>query len=270
MLEFAGKFWNEQMHLKVDTGVGQIESSFELCSNQKNSFSALTKQPAEDILYQAVVHVWQSIFKNYTITDTIGCSNGKEIDTSGVKSSAKILIHNKLNGHYFQIPMQIVNPLNGPFRLVVCGLKGSQGIQFGELISACDKFVWGSLVLCISIVAKVWKILQFPCFNISRTSSVMDLPVGNFCNLWFSLVKYLLEQGDLRAESTAANNQKTRIFLAMYLMMCIVLSNGYKNATVYKMVSPLKSLRYEKMDDLIHGNFSCIPYPNFNHYFVVD
>lgn len=53
-----------------------------------------------------------------------------------------------------------------------------------------------------------------------------------------------------------ANNKTLRIIIVFYLPACAVISNGYKNTNVYKMIKSREVLAYEKLSELVKANFS--------------
>lgn len=251
IFQHVEQFWTTgQSYWSILALVEQIEEQLKTCDPIKRFREPLGKSSAGDVISLAMVHVWQSIFKNYSYTSgQITCSNGKQVERSGVKLVSVILLRNKRLDNFLHIPMQIRDPFNGHFRFVVCGKMGSEGLAFRELVIAYDNLV------CICMIAMVWKILLLPSWRqVSKTRKIIlqTYALGR-C---FSIVKIVLEQGDLSAGSMSIANKKTRIFLGIILMMFIILSNGYKNVNVYKMILPRKVLRYERFSDLIHNNFS--------------
>lgn len=146
------------------------------------------------------------------------------------------------------IPLQILNRANGSYRFVVCGLRGSEAVAFGELVNVFDKFTWVTLLIFICLLALVWKRLVSLSPNISS--------VNTLGNKLVSFVRILLEQGHVTDDCRATSSTKIRVFLGVTLLMSIVLSNGYKSANVYNMILPRQKLRYEYFSDLVADNVS--------------
>lgn len=253
--------WTGQMHWEILTEVEQLNRNFEKCDDLTNHLG-IGLSSAEDFLHQAIVHVWLSIFKNYSYSsDDIICSNGKRADINGTKSALKITFANIYLGQYLHGPMQVSNPMNGSYRFVVCGLKGSEGIQFGELVNVYDKFTWAIFGACVYLSSLTWKLLLVSNFCTARKTSEVKLESCAFFWKWLSIIKFLLEQGDISPGTSSISSSKVRVFLGILLTMCIILSNGYKNANVYNMISPRKPLRYEKFAALVDNNFSIYTLP---------
>lgn len=257
--------WNSQMNWEIDVSVEALRMHFEMCGNkiQRNHGKSRGTVAAEEILYQALVRVWQSVLKNYTYTvvhTNIGtCLTDRVISFNLEATSSRIVIDDIYLRRFLHIPMQIVNPVNGSFRFVVCGVRGSELMAFAELINVYDKYIWGLLVVLVCISAFIWNcLLPAPSageWKIKILSGAIGW-IAAFGKL-YALGKVLLEQGELSSGSASISNQKVRLFLAIILMMSIILSNGYKNANVYKMVTHRELLRYERFDGTI--GYTCFP-----------
>lgn len=233
---------------------GHIERCFEICNPQMhNKVQNIYKSSTECMMHKIVLHIWQSIMQNYTIFLT----GQKGISLNNVdlrKYRSTILIDEVFIRRFLHIPMQVLNPINGSYRFVVCGLKGSEGIAFNEITSVYDRFVWGFFMLTTICAVCAWQLLPFTKFNSSNSSGPDQLKV--FLRPIFSLAICFLEQGDIGFRGRSICSHKVRMFLGIYLLMCIVISNGYKNSNVYNMIAPRKSLRYETFSDLMADNFS--------------
>lgn len=253
--EFSKNFWNGLMHWRIDARVRNIEKFFEICDTAIDSSGF-----AGDLLSQSLVRVWQSILQNYTFRISYShdkmCTNGKIVDVDAQQLRSSILVEHIYIRRFLHIPMQVLSTVDGSFRFVVCGIRGSESMAFGELTSAYDKYVWVFLVILIGSAAFTWSLLlsttRYP-HTITRTD---NFRTNLFLSSLYPVYKILLEQSHLTPTTTPNSNQKLRIFLAIILVMFIILSNGYKNANVYRMVSPRLPLRYEKFSDLIEANFS--------------
>lgn len=204
----------------------------------------------------ALVNVWQSILKNYTYAARHRtCSNGRSVDAKSQAQSSYLWIDKKYLGRFLHRLMSIRDPLNDSFRFVVYRMKGSEEMAFGELVSVYDKSVWGFLVASIGCAAIAWRFLT-PENRHQKNYDRIFIPEAALLVRYYSMVKFLLEQGDLSSGNMSLSNQKVRAFLGIILLMFIVLSNGYKNANVYIMVSPRKPLRYETCSNLVAENFT--------------
>lgn len=73
-------------------------------------------------------------------------------------------------------------------------------------------------------------------------------------------MKVVLEQGDPFPNKLFKENGATRIVLGLYLLVGIVLSNGYKNENVYNMVSPLKPTKFKKFQEAFASKLKVYTY----------
>lgn len=87
-------------------------------------------------------------------------------------------------------------------------------------------------------------------------SLIWERLLGTYIPKIHSALNILLEQDGLTCENTPASNLKVRVLLGIFLLMCIILSNGYKNVNVYKMVSPRNPERFTIFEELVDNNFS--------------
>lgn len=253
IFSFLSRVWRSQMFWKISANIKEVKEYFEKCDNLAKHFrepKSITLS-AEGILNQAVVNMWQSMFKNYTYPALEGlvCSNGRNIqDNSKWSSYSELVIGGVHLRPFWHIPLQVLNPANGSYRFVVCGLRGTEGMAFGELVKVYDAYIWGNLLIFIGLLDQVWKRLMQLSQDNSDTNTVGSKLI--------SLVKILLEQGCATKDCCETSSTKVRAFLGVTLIMSIVLSNGYKNANVHKMILPRRQLRYEHFIDLIEDNFS--------------
>lgn len=237
-----------QTHWHVDEMVTYVEKYFEVCLNIKPSSSFLKARLfAEDFLAQSVLHVWQSILRNYTFvlyrSNHGVCSNGKMVDSDAVQHRSRIVIGDIYMRRYLHIPIQILNPINGSFRFVVCGMKGSEAVAFRELISAYDKIVWVMLLSTVVSSELAWNMLSGNIYPLHIVT--WNFRLNTVSRKLYSVLKIYLEQGDITPSHKPVTNQKVRLFLGIVLVINIVLGNGHKNTNVYRMVAPRKPMRYK-------------------------
>lgn len=172
-----------------------------------------------------MVDIWQSIFKNYTYASNHAiCSNGQSEGFGLVDYPSGIIFDKIYLFRFLHLPMQMLNPVDGSYRFVVCGIRGIERMAFGELINVYDKYIWGIMSVVIVCAALVWKCLVQR--SINPGCKDWTICISGFLGSSYSLGKILLEQGELSSGSTSISNQKSRIFIGIFLMMCIILSNG--------------------------------------------
>lgn len=258
------QIWNSEMRFGVAASWKMVQRQFATCDNRGFFyFGAVPNEQfsAEGVISLALVSMWQSILKNYSYAiGRVVCSNGKQTGLIGTPFSSQIVVENKLYGRFLHVPMLVRDPVNG-YRFVVCGKRGSEGLAFEELVIVYDNFVWVTICACVILTGTVWKLLLLRSSN--HRSNLQNYVVSGKV---FSLVKIMLEQGELSPGSTSISNQKARLLLGIVLIMTIVLSNGYKNVNVYKMIMPRSTLRYETFNQLIDANASIHTFSKFHNF----
>lgn len=70
----------------------------------------------------------------------------------------------------------------------------------------------------------------------------------------FSLMKVILEQGDPFPDHVLRDHRKMRLVLGIFLLVGIVLSNGYKYENAYNMIEPRKPVKYANFTELVDAN----------------
>lgn len=255
------EIWSRQMWWEILPTDEKTLSHFLSCNNilsghhQHNPLIALNAafKSAQDILPQAIVHIWQSILGNHTyLVDENICTNGK---LSRFKLSQQNPL-SRINPKYETVrrllhyPLHIPDPL-GSYRYVVCGMRGTESIAFQELLTVYDKRIWIIALVFIVILGNIWKyLISHSSHKTTRTQHRSQIQLG------YSLIKLLLEQGNPFPAGAYERDRKIQIILGTFMLAGIVLSNGYKNSNVYNMVSPRKPIRYNSFYDLISDNVS--------------
>lgn len=223
--------------------------------------------PAIQLAY-AAANVWHSILKNYTIirTQTIVCENGNlltiPVSTKNNPFTLDNLITLQPYQKGFMFPPNSIQCPSYNLRFVSCGggVKGT--LPFQELINVYDRYCWLSIMAVVVVTAIPLRLF----------SGDLDKTFVSF----LSPMKALLEQGN-PFPRFFADNERTRIIVGTILLMCIVLSNAYKNSNMYNMILPRNPVPFETLQDLIHHNFTvysrsssiklCLLHENFtNHH----
>lgn len=127
-------------------------------------------------------------------------------------------------------------------------------MAFEQLINVYEMPVWIFIIATVIILVALWLIL-----TLSSTAVTKNTFSESVLTKIFSLLKVLLEQGDPLPNDTFAHHERgksVKILLIGFLFMAVVLSDGYKNANVYKMITPRRQLRYETFSDLLKDNLS--------------
>lgn len=223
-------------------GVGQLKKLYSSDESYRNFYSDIG-------LYLWMTQVVKNL--SYVVASGPGiCYNGREMENGmgvslygngGVPSLS--LIWGKVpRPHYASL--YLGTELNS-FRFITCHYKGHTGHVFTEFVSVYDKLVWSILAFSVVLVATSLKFVS------GNNKSVA------FANLIMSLLEVLLEQGDPFPNRVASSTRfRTRILLISFMLVGILLSNGYKNDNVYNMILPREELHYKNFEELTILNFS--------------
>lgn len=198
-----------------------------------------------------------SLLGNYTYTDTWSennvCSRDNNINGD---ATFRTTLHNqvRLEPYYgsnrLHLPIQFTCKMNS-LRIVRCGQRGLRGQAFEELVKVYDPWIWLLLFTFTFVVAGITKSVTTA--NSADESGRLKL-LEAFKN-WFLVLKSLCEQGDSLSVSVL-NRQKVRLAFGLYLLVTIVLSNGYKSINVYNIIVNRAPLAYSTLDELIQDNFT--------------
>lgn len=137
-------------------------------------------------------------------------------------------------------PYYLDDTLNN-LRFVSCVKAKLSSIQFHELISVFDEWMW--LMICISTF-----------LIIIPLAILAERKIAIFSH-WVFPIRVFLEQGN-PVPDNVANVQILRWPIGLFLLTSIVLSNAYKNANVYNMITPRTPIPYEYVKELQRDNFT--------------
>lgn len=191
---------------------------------------------------QGYSSVWFSLMGNFTIVDHGGypvCE--KNMSVSVIHEQILLNLHSYARG-YFYFPYFFRDELTH-LRFISCGEKGLLPLSFQELTNIFDKWIWLGIGILLATI-------------VSTLMYLTDNRV-KFWSYWISPLKVFLEQGDPFLEGVASGS-RTRLVVAIFLLIGIILSNAYKNTNVYNMIIPRKPVLYEEFSDLIKDNFTIL------------
>lgn len=137
----------------------------------------------------------------------------------------------------------VVTALQRNLKIVTCGYRGVEQLNFMELLSAFDKNVWFELATII-----ISLIVTFT--NIPGHASKLKVIEAHLIP-----AKLLLEQGNRVSNSVIASH-RCKWITRTTLLMAIVLSNAYNSTNVYNMIIPRKSLPNRYLPELVQGKFN--------------
>lgn len=222
------------------------------CENLKTTshnliFSQETRIQQVEYAYATV---WTSLMGNYTYISDVHnkqCTNGKLVDkiisirTDIATITFRGTRHLQYNTGRYLYPVDLPN-LVDRLKFVSCGERGFTSLAFGELLGVFDHNVWIMLVISVFAVA---------CSLFGLISGSTEF----LTSILLTLSKILVEQGN-PFSGRFVNNKKLRIILAIYLLVCVVISNAYKNRNIYKMIKSREILQFERFSELMDANFS--------------
>lgn len=260
---FLENWWHWEISAFVGRYFAAIETHFRMCNNLLNSHSisevAEAYQKPDEIIGHILVHVWSTLLKNCTYTyasllpdysSSERCYNSQRF-YSYIPPRSEIGYVEEVVGSGTYFPLNFLNSSHS-YKFVAC-TRGVQSMAFQQLISVYETPIWISIILALISLSVAWILLK-----ISKGEAInITLRDAIFTKI-FSLLKVLLEQGDPFPSDTflVDGRKSVKLLLGIYLSMGIVLSNGYKNANVYEMITPRKPLRYEKFSDLLEDNIT--------------
>lgn len=232
-----------------------VDKHLDLCWNYLTDFKhksplnqlMLDFTASEERLAHVYVHILQLILRNYTFSSEnpqgLLCSNGKlvsyfDFDFEALEREPtyqpKLSFVVEQNELLHLLPVMVSNEAN-TLRFITCGQRGVQKYAFDALVSTYGGYVW-SLILAVMALGSF--VIPF-----SRKSNFEPI------------VKVLVEQGSPFPDNLIKSNLRVRLPVAAFLLMGIVLSNGYKNTNVYRMITPRVTLQYETLQHLIEDKF---------------
>ncbi|CAL8129397.1 unnamed protein product [Orchesella dallaii] len=133
----------------------------------------------------------------------------------------------------------------GALTFVSCGRRQLQSIPFSELVNVYDNSVWVCGVITLLVLMYI-------------LNRLIDSSNRQFCSFFsqsLPLIKVLVEQGD-PFPAAMLRNYRIAPVIAVFLLVGIVLSNGYKNTNVYNMIAPRKPVPYIYFHELTNDNFT--------------
>lgn len=223
------------------------------CRNHLNDNHSLRRlrnenPTVESQLAYFYAHIIQQLLRNYTyISGGLEiCVNGK-VEHGHEFDIGELLGQDAIYSSTFDFKVERNELLHlgvlmtgneqNALRLIACGQRGTEVLAFDELVSVYDIYVWVltllGMILCGAVI------------GISRESRWLQLE---------HIFKILVEQGDPFPEKVL-NSAKVRLPVAGFLLAGIVLSNGYKNTNVYRMLMPRVQLKYDFLSQLLDDKF---------------
>lgn len=224
---------------------------------EHNVSAQLPRFSAEEKMIHAHQHLWIDILSNYTMVAKsppfISCIDGRPDYNTFL--SYHSVPHYKLHLETtktinddapFSLLFRTRVPL-ASIRFVSCGKRGFKPLPFQELLNVFELPVW----ILIVIVA-----ICFPITfrYLSKRKSRRGGPLNFKFTYVFSVFKILLEQGD-DLISSAINSWRWKIFVGIWALLAVVLSNAYKSTNVYNMISEKVLVPYEWFPELLEENF---------------
>lgn len=159
--------------------------------------------------------------------------------------------HNQVHTHLAHVTHKLVMTL--PYkklRFVTCGRRGFTPLPFGELFYIYDMYVWLCISLCFVFTPFILNRSYSKLIRRSRTTPWKFRLVKT----WIMHCKCLLEQGEPFSKKIEETTF-LRWIVATLILTSIVLSNAYKNANMYNLITNRKPLLYETFSQILEEKF---------------
>lgn len=179
---------------------------------------------------------------NFTFSTKLGISC---LNLRKVLSANDNAIHSDLNMYIdstlrirpgLELPLEVADASSG-IRFVSCSKPATESLQFFEIIHVFDLYTWITIFLTLCGLAVI--------LSTSSRVSVQDF----IFNFWLLLVS-LLEQGISKHRFT-----KRFLFLPLFFVLLLVISNTYKSTNVYNLVSPRPIIALTTFQQLLDCKF---------------
>lgn len=232
-----------------DKMFGAIQQQWAICRNYithwPRKIVGIPFPSKTDRIAHAYVHLWQSALHNYTIYSNklSSCENDKPTESTFDAYTSDLSLELKLHSGHKPIyyPVVIEDKIN-KLRFVACGQRGFSSLQFDQLVSVFDVYIWVLLAATLLILVDVKR--RF-------------LVQGKLSHFWKDLldgVRLFLDQPYLLKQRSYFTG-----YLLIYrltLLMGIILTNAYKNTNILKMITTRDFMMYTEFNDLIDHNFT--------------
>lgn len=186
---------------------------------------------------------WQSIFGNYTFRYKKGlvCSNGILKPLNLPRGKNLYLDFHKVTLYSLRNPMMIkYEDTLKRLRFISCSEVQQEAFLFSELVSIYDLPVWLCLVIEMLLLA-------ISISYLGRKGSIAANILGAF--------KAIVGHGDPFSKKVM-NSPAFRAPVVVFLMMGIIIGEGYKNSNVYNIISPRKIIPKRWFAELVEENFT--------------
>ncbi|CAL8131323.1 unnamed protein product [Orchesella dallaii] len=137
-------------------------------------------------------------------------------------------------------------------KFIACSIPEENGLFFQELYSVFDYEIWICLALAIFMSGMLTStIIQYLDKSIINFKSLLwDLPMTSVFD--YSIV--LLEQGGIISKPVRRNSC-LKILIGSYILVCIVLSNAYKNENITRLTAPRSRTEFKNFSELVEHKF---------------
>lgn len=204
---------------------------------------------SKDLMGQVILHVLGVIMGNRSnmFRNSGSCEDGMlPVTSERIRSEMSVSVALITLGRPLHTALQVSDSLSG-FHYVTCRYRVIQAVAFASLVDIYDWQIWFLIGLSVLITGTVVTKVT----HMFRTGHPEEVKT---CQI-FSVVKVLLEGGGFPSQVL---NQSTpiQIILGAFMLMSIVLSNGYRNENVYSMIAPRKPIKYEKFQKMFQENIA--------------
>lgn len=239
-----GSYYREKLGSYVGQIVGSVsEDTMNRNLNKPVVHGTILFKKDDKVLY-ATIYMIYAIMKNNTY-------NPSTFFNRKARGTLIFWRYNKVNTHLAHVTHKLLMTLPyKTFRFVTCGHRGVKPLQFGELFSIYDIYVWLGMALCFVVTPFV---LNHSYSKLIRKENKTGWKF-RLVNTWIIHCKCLLEQGEPFSKSI----EKTpflRWIVASLILTSVVLSNAYKNANIYNLITKRQPLLYEHLNQVLADHF---------------
>lgn len=153
-------------------------------------------------------------------------------------------------------------------KFVSCGPPEKAGFPFFQLMTIFDQYIW--LCIILSTITTSFSLTMFMRIVARDSTNISDASKASikFSGSLQCCLQILLEQGHtgiitsrmlnaiMKLETHALAKNTSRFVYALFLLIAIVLSNGYKNENITQLTLPRSPIPYDKFEILVKHNFT--------------
>lgn len=259
MKAFSLEHYMVQWHIPEETNtLAYIQHELRFCNAEKWLQNG-RQVASDDLLGHAILHIWFSIFHNYTYK--VGerwnpCLNYGGAADANPDLRLKIILNVAVNvkSEFGNVMTKRIN--SDVIRFVSSKSRALEQIGFYELVGYFDWVVWSALSIFILMVGFMsYFIANFATAHIKVAQGQANFRLHPYWNHVAWTAQILVEQGGIYSEQSS-KIPRLRMTLGPFLLMSVVLIAAYKNDNVFRIALPRHPIPFETLEELIQENFT--------------